>query len=126
MIPRFCAGGAVGSKSYLMVVEIHDAAMIRTLTSPIAAMYLAAGAFFSVKMATLGFHKPCCCYVSCRRRFFSVKMTTQDLTSPVAANQLAAGAFFLLKMAIQDLTSPVAANQPAAGAFSANMATNQF
>ena len=63
-------GGAVGSKSYLMVVEIHDAAMIRTLTSPVAAMYLAAGAFFSVKMTTL------------------------DLTSPVADRYLAAGAFF--------------------------------
>ena len=37
-------GGAVGSKSYLMVVETHDAAMIRTLTSSVAAMYLAAGA----------------------------------------------------------------------------------
>ena len=42
----------------------------RDLTSPVAANQLAAGAFFSVKMAT------------------------QDLTSPVAANQLAAGAFF--------------------------------
>jgi len=37
--------------------------------------------------------------------FFSVKMATQDLTSPVAANQLAAGAFFSVKMAIQGLTS---------------------
>ena len=86
-------GGAVGSKSYLMVAEIHDAAIIRTLTSPVAAIQLAAGAFFSVKMTTL------------------------DLTSPVAANQLAAGAFFLVKMATQDLTSPVAAIQLAAGAF---------
>ena len=43
------------------------------LTSPVAAIQLAAGAFFSVKMAT------------------------QDLTSPVAANQLAAGAFFRRK-----------------------------
>ena len=68
-------GGGVGSKSYLMVVETHDAAMIWTLTSSVAAMYLAAGAFFSVKMAT------------------------RDLTSPVAANQLAAGAFFPVKMA---------------------------
>ena len=63
-------GGAVGSKSYLMVGEIHRATIIRTLTSPVAANQLAAGAFFSVKM------------------------TTQDLTSPVAANQIAAGAFF--------------------------------
>ena len=62
------------------------------LTSPVAAIQLAAGAFFSAKM------------------------TTWDLTSPVAANQLAAGAFFPVKMATQDLTSPVAANQLAAGA----------
>ena len=67
-------GGAVGSKSYLMVVEIHHAAMIRTLTSPVAANQLAAGAFFSVKM------------------------TSQDLTSPVAAIQLAACAFFGAKV----------------------------
>ena len=60
----------VGSKSYLMVGKIHDAAVIRTLTSPVAANQLAAGAFFSVKM------------------------TTQDLTSPVADRYLAAGAFF--------------------------------
>ena len=40
------------------------------LTSPVAAIQLAAGAFSEMKMAT------------------------QDLTSPVAANQLAAGAFF--------------------------------
>ena len=86
-------GGAVGSKSYLTFVEIHHAAMIRTLTSPVAAIHLAAGAFFSVKMAT------------------------RDLTSPVAAIQLAAGAFFPVRMTIQDLTSLVAANQPAAGAF---------
>ena len=39
-------GGAVGSESYLMVVEIHDAAVIRTLTSLVAASRLAAGAFF--------------------------------------------------------------------------------
>ena len=45
------------------------------LTSPVAAIQLAAGVFFLVKMAT------------------------QDLTSPVAANQLAAGAFFPVKMA---------------------------
>ena len=63
-------GGAVGSKSYLMVVEIHDAAVIRTLTSPVAANQLAAGAFFSMKMTTL------------------------DFTSPVAARNLAAGVFF--------------------------------
>ena len=43
----------------------------RDLTSPVAAIQLAAGAFFSVKM------------------------TIWDLTSPVAAIQLAAGAFFL-------------------------------
>ena len=83
-------GGAVGSKSYLTVVEIHHAAMIRTLTSPVAAIHLAAGAFFSVKMAT------------------------RDLTSPVAAIQLAAGAFFPAKMTTWDLTSTVAANQLAA------------
>jgi len=47
----------------------------RDLTSPVAAMYLAAGAFFPVKMATL------------------------DSTSPVAAMYLAAGAFFSVKMA---------------------------
>ena len=39
-------GGAVGSKSYLVVVEIDEAAVIRTLTSPVAANQLAAGAFF--------------------------------------------------------------------------------
>ena len=43
----------------------------RDLTSLVAAMYLAAGDFFPVKMATL------------------------DSTSPVAANLLAAGAFFV-------------------------------
>ena len=52
-----------------MVVEIHHAAMIWTLTSPVAANQLVAA-------------------------LFSLKMTTQDLTSPVAAIQLAAGAFF--------------------------------
>ena len=111
-------GGAAGSKSYLMVVEIHDAAIIQTLTSPVAAnqlaanaffsvkmttpdftspvaaIQLAAGAFFLVKMTTPGFYKPCCCYPACRGRFCWVKMTTKDLTSPVAANQLAAGTFF--------------------------------
>ena len=66
-------GGAVGSKSYCTVVEIHGAAIIRTLTSPVAAIQLAANAFL-------------------------VKMATQDLTSPVAANHLAAGAFFSGKM----------------------------
>ena len=74
-------GGAVGSKSYLMIGEIHRAAIIRTLTSPAAANQLAAGAIFAAKM------------------------TTRDLISPVAANRLAAGAFFPVKMAIQDLTS---------------------
>ena len=73
-------GGAVGSKSYLAVVEIHHAAMIRTLTSLVAAIHLAAGAFFPVKMAT------------------------PDLTSPVAAIQLAAGAFFRRKWPPLDLT----------------------
>ena len=38
-------GAAVGSKSCLMVVEIHDAVVIWTLTSPVADRYLAAGAF---------------------------------------------------------------------------------
>ena len=46
IVLRFCAGGAVGSKSYLMVVETHDAAMIWTLTSPVAANQLAACVFF--------------------------------------------------------------------------------
>ena len=64
-------GGAVGSKSYLTVAEIHRAAIIGTLTSPVAASQLAAGAFFSVKMTPL------------------------DLTSPVADRYLAAGVFFL-------------------------------
>ena len=41
-------GGAVGSKSYLTVVEIHDTAVIWTLTSPGAARQLAAGTFFSL------------------------------------------------------------------------------
>jgi len=48
------------------------------LTSPVAAIQLAAGAFFSAKM------------------------TTQDLTSPVAAIQLAAGAFVSVKIARSD------------------------
>ena len=61
-------GGAAGSKSHLTVVKLHDAAVIQTLTSPVADMYLAAGAFVSVKM------------------------TTQHLTTPVAASQLVAGA----------------------------------
>ena len=85
-------GDAIGSKSYLMVVKIHDAAMIPTLTSPVAANKLAAG-------------------------FFSVKTATQNLTSPVAARDLAAGAFISVKLTTQDLTSPVAANQLAAGIF---------
>ena len=38
-------GGVVGSKSYLTVVKIHDADVIWTLTSPVAAKQLAAGAF---------------------------------------------------------------------------------
>ena len=75
-------GGAVGSKSYLMVVEIHDAAVIWTLISLVAANQLAVGAFFSEKM------------------------TTQDLTSPVAANQLAAGAFFSVKMTTPGFDKP--------------------
>ena len=61
--------GAVGLKSYLAVVEIHDAAVIGTLTSPVVANQLAAGVFLSGKM------------------------TNQDFTSPVAACQLAADAF---------------------------------
>ena len=60
------------------------------LTSPVAAMYLAAGAFFSVKMAT------------------------QDLTSPVAACNLAAGAFFSTNMATHDLTSQAGPGQGSA------------
>ena len=56
------------------------------LTSPVAAMYLAAGAFFPVKMATL------------------------DLTSPVAPNQLAAGAFVPVKMATCDELLLIVAN----------------
>ena len=110
-------GGAVGSKSYLTVVEIHHAAMIRTLTSPVAAIHLAAGIFFVGENGHPGFDKPCCCYPACRRRFFPVKMAIQDLTSPVAAIHLAAGAFFSVKMTAWDLTSLVAANQLAAGAF---------
>ena len=50
-------GGAVGSKSYLTVVEIHRAAIIRTLTSPVAAYQLAVGACF-VKMITLDLISP--------------------------------------------------------------------
>ena len=52
------------------------------LTSPVAAIQLAAGAFFLVKM------------------------TTQDLTSPVAAIQLAAGAFFPVKMTTHGFDKP--------------------
>ena len=37
---------AVDSKSYLMVVESHDAAMIWTLTRLVAANQLVGGAFF--------------------------------------------------------------------------------
>ena len=44
--PKCEQGGAVGSKSYLMVAEIHRATIIGTLTSPAAANQLAAGAFF--------------------------------------------------------------------------------
>ena len=62
--------GAVGLKSYLMVVEIHDAAVLPTLTSPVVAKQLAVGPFFFMKMAT------------------------QDLTIPLAANQVAVGALF--------------------------------
>ena len=73
IVPRFCAGGCGRFQKLpygpqVMVVETHDAVVIRTMTSSVAAMYLAAGAFFSVKM------------------------TTQDLTSPVADIYLAAGA----------------------------------
>ena len=109
-----------------MVVEIHDAAMIRTLTSPVAANQLAAGAFFPAENGHPGFDKPFCCYPARRRRFFSVKMTIQDLTSPLAAIQLVA-VFFSLKITIQHLTSPVAAIQLAAGAFfSVKMTTHGF
>ena len=41
--------GVLGSKSYLMVVEIHDAAVIWTLTNPVAAHQLAAGAFLGIQ-----------------------------------------------------------------------------
>ena len=64
------------------------------LTSPVAAIQLAAGAVFDENDHP-GFDKPCRCYPACRRRFFSLKIATWDLTSPVAANQLAAGAFFI-------------------------------
>ena len=65
------------------------------LASPVAANQVAAGAFFFGEHDHPGSDKPCCCYVSCRKRFFlSVKMTTQDLTSLVAAMYLAAGAIF--------------------------------
>ena len=63
-------GGAVGSKSYLTVVEIHDAAVIRTLTSPVAANQLAACVFVLL-----------------------VRKATKDFTSPVAASSLDAGGF---------------------------------
>ena len=42
----------------------------RDLTSPVLLCTIPAGAFFSTKMATRGFDKPCCCYPACRRRFF--------------------------------------------------------
>ena len=86
-----------------MVVEIHDAAVIWTLTSPVVANQLAAGAFFSGENDRPGFDKPCCCYPACRRRFLSVKMATQDVTSPVAAIQLAAGSSsFSVKIVTHD------------------------
>ena len=107
-------------KSYLMVVETHDAAMIRTLTSPVAANRLAAGASFVHENDLPGCVKPCCCRPACRRRLFWVQMVTQDSTSPLAADELAAGVLFFvffLLMATKDLTSPVAANQLAADVF---------
>ena len=63
-----------------MVAEIHRAAIIGTLTNPVAANQLATSAIFSVKMTPL------------------------DLTSPVADRYLAAGAFFLRKLPPLDLT----------------------
>ena len=82
-------------KTYLTVVEIHRAAIIRALTSPVAANRLAAGAFFSVKMTTLDFTSPVADKYLAAGAFFSVKMTTLDFTSPVADGYLAAGVFFV-------------------------------
>ena len=98
IVPRFCAGDVVGSKSYLMVVEIHDAAMIGTLTSSVDADQLAAG-----EMTTQDFTSPVAAQIRQNLAagallFFLVKMTTLDFTSPVAARNLAAGAFFSVKM----------------------------
>ncbi len=36
---------------------------------PCAALYYACRVFYSAKMVTLGFEKPCCCYQACRMRF---------------------------------------------------------
>ena len=70
----------------------------RDLTSPVAAVYLAAGAFFSVKMAALDLTSSVAAMYHAAGAFFSVKMADLDLTSSVAAMCLAAGAFFPVKM----------------------------
>ena len=46
------------------------------LTSPVLLCTIPAGAFFPVKMTTLGFDKPCAAGYYSRRGFFSAKMTT--------------------------------------------------
>ena len=68
-----------------LYVGNHPPTAAVSLTSPVAAIQLAAGAFFPVKLAT------------------------QDFTSPVAANHLAAGAFFSVKLATPGFDSPEAA-----------------
>ena len=79
-----------------MVVEIHRAAMIRTLTSPVAANQLAAGAFFFGENDHPRILQALLLLTILPQEFFVVvaKMTAWDLTSPVAANHLAAGVFF--------------------------------
>ena len=44
----------VGSKSYLMVVKIHDAAVSRTFTSPVAARNLTAALSLFAKQLAAG------------------------------------------------------------------------
>ena len=87
-------GGAVGLKSYLTVVEIHRAAIIRALTSPVAANRLAAGAFFFGGNDHPRIWQALLLIGILPQALFFVKMATLDLTGPVAERYLAAGASF--------------------------------
>ena len=56
-----------------------------------------AGAFFSAKMTTLGFDKPCAAGYYSRRGFFSTKMATLGFDKPCAAGYYSRRGFFSAK-----------------------------